>query len=170
MILTKRYCSLVITEAANGESIMFRYFILLSFCLLNVYASETKINPQTSETSRAVTVAFEPGELTLKDLLEACPAIANGKPSKRVNLNTVGTIITCKGNKYEIRVESFEDTANKLSKETTFKDYINQNNLLDMPSNTMRPLPGIIFESFDFRRAKLNDGVYFTIALRKIES
>lgn len=149
---------------------MFRYLILISLYVLNVYATETKTNQHSSETTRSVTVSFEPGELTLNDLLDACPAIANGKPSKHVNPNTVGKIITCKGNKYEIRVESFEDTANKLSKETTFKDYVSQNRLLDMPSNTMRPLPGIIFESFDFRRAKLNDGVYFTIALRKIES
>ncbi|MGX6960569.1 MAG: hypothetical protein ACIPMY_05075 [Rickettsia endosymbiont of Pentastiridius leporinus] len=51
----------------------------------------------------------------------------------------------------------------------TFKEYAEKNNLLDLKSSHSNPLPGIDFESFDFRSVNLDYGVYFSMALRKME-
>ncbi|HJD55533.1 MAG TPA: hypothetical protein LFW21_02585 [Rickettsia endosymbiont of Pyrocoelia pectoralis] len=70
---------------------------------------------------------------------------------------------------YEIRYFIFEDTSKKLPENMNFKEYAEKNNLLDMKSSHSNPLPGIDFESFDFRTVNLDDGIYFSMALRKIE-
>lgn len=71
--------------------------------------------------------------------------------------------------KYEVRYFSFEDTDGNLPVKMTFKEYATKNDLLNMESVSMTPLAGIHFESFDYRRAKLNDGVYFSMAVRLVE-
>ncbi len=138
---------------------------LLGLCLFNAdatYASETK-------TTTTISCAFEPGELQMGSFLEACPFFSNATPSNRIHTEALGKVINYNGNLYEIRVESFEDPTGQLPLDITFYEYAVQNDLLGMHSHKVHPLPGICFESFDFRHAKLHDDVYFSIVLRKIE-
>lgn len=109
------------------------------------------------------------GNVTLKELLEVAPQIADSTSSSSVNPQICGSRVTINGINYEIRYFSFEDTSKKLSPNMTFKEYAEKNNLLDMKSSYSNPLPGIDFESFDFRTVNLGDGVYFSMALRKVE-
>ena len=118
---------------------------------------------------KEVTFRLEEGTLTLGDLLKGCTEISTSKPSKRVGTNTTGKIISIHGIPYEVRYFSFEDTSGKLKPSTTFRDYAESNKLLGLKSASTKPLPGIHFESFDFRRTPLNDGVYFSMAVRKVE-
>ena len=112
---------------------------------------------------------FKEGNLTLKELLQSSEQIANAIHNKKVNKEISGQRVSINGILYEIRYFSFEDTKGKLPKKMTFKSYAKKNKLLDMKSIPSEPLPGIEFESFDFRRANLNDGVYFSMALRVID-
>ena len=109
------------------------------------------------------------GNVTLKELLEVAPQIASSTSSSFVNPQICGQKVTINGINYEIRYFSFEDTSKKLPANMTFKEYAEKNNLLEMKSSHSNPLPSIDFESFDFRSVNLNDGVYFSMALRKIE-
>jgi hypothetical protein len=115
-----------------------------------------------------VTVPVKEGSVKFKEFLAAAPVIANSKTSKLVNPETGGKVISIGDKKYEIRFFSFEDTSGKLPTNITFKEYIEKLNLLDATSTQTEPLPGIIFESFDFRKFKLNDGVYFSMAIREL--
>jgi hypothetical protein len=117
-----------------------------------------------------ITIKLDDGSLILADFLSVCDEAAQCTPSKRVSTDLPGKIITIQGTPYEIRFFSFEDTSGKLTSETTFLDYANQNNLLSLRSISTKPLPGIQFESFDFRKNPRPDGVYFSMALRKIEN
>lgn len=119
---------------------------------------------------KEITIKLEDGSLTLADFLGACEEAAQCKPSKRVPTDLSGRIISIKDVPYEIRFFSFEDTTGKLPPETTFLDYAKQNNLLALRSISTKPLPGIHFESFDFRKNPRPDGVYFSMAVRKIEN
>ena len=116
-----------------------------------------------------VKVKFEDGALTLEDFLGACEEAAGSAPSPRVHPGMSGKIIKIKGKLYEVRYFSFEDTSGRLAPEMTFQDYAKKNNLLPMKSIAQNVLPGIYFESFDFRRSALNDGVYFSMAIREVE-
>lgn len=122
-----------------------------------------------TETANTISCVFEPGELLMESFLEACPSFANATPSSRIHAHALGSVIHYNSSLYEIRVESFEDTTGVLPADMTFYEYAAQNDLLGMPSHKVHPLPGICFESFDFRHARLDDGVYFSIVLRKIE-
>jgi hypothetical protein len=138
----------------------FCYFIFVAFALSNVHA-----NPKTT----AVTIEIKAGELTLGQLLTSSPELAAIVQGKSANKQLVGKIININGKEYEIRYFSFEDTTGNLPKEMSFKEYATKNNLLTMSSSAMSPLAGINFESFDYRRAKLEDKVYFSMAVRLVE-
>ena len=117
-----------------------------------------------------MSVKIEEGGLKLADFLEACEEVANCKPSSRVQPGIPGKVISIKGVPYEIRFFSFEDTSGKISPDTSFHAYAKQKNLLSMKSSVVSILPGIQFESFDFRHNPVKDGVYFSMAVRKLES
>ena len=109
--------------------------------------------------SSTIQVEVKEGSVNFKELLRASPEIAKSSPMKEVNPDIVGKIIVINNKKYEIRYFSFEDTSKKLPTNITFKDYIKKNGLLESFSTKTEPLPGLIFESFDFRTFKLNDAV-----------
>ncbi|MEY4463849.1 MAG: hypothetical protein RLZZ81_820 [Pseudomonadota bacterium] len=109
------------------------------------------------------------GSLKLKELLAVAPQIEGSTPSSSVNSQICSLRVVINGVNYEIRYFSFEDTQKSLPKNMTFKEYTEKQNLLDMKSSHSSPLPSIDFESFDFRTVNLGDGVYFSMALRKIE-
>jgi len=119
--------------------------------------------------SSTIQVEVKEGSVKFKELLSASPEIAKSSPMKAVNPAIVGKIIVINNKKYEIRYFSFEDTSKKLPTNITFKDYIKKNGLLESFSTKTEPLPGLIFESFDFRKFKLNDGVYFSMAIRELD-
>lgn len=110
----------------------------------------------------------EPGYLIMEELLDAFPMLAGSTSSSRVNPGVLGEIINYQGIRYEVRVESFEDTMGILPVDMTFRQYLANNNLLAMQSRQICPMPGIFFDCFDFRYVGLNDGVYFSIVLRQI--
>jgi hypothetical protein len=116
-----------------------------------------------------ITIPLQEGAITLGEFVNACEDAATSKSAKRVQTHIPGKIISIKGVSYEIRFFSFEDTSGKVSPDTSFRDYAKQNNLLTLKSSSTTPLPGIHFESFDFRTTPLKDGVYFSMALRKLE-
>ena len=132
------------------------YNFLLALGLLCVVAA-----PAFATSSD--TIDLKEGSIQFKELLIASPEIAKSRPMKEVNPAIVGN------KKYEIRYFSFEDTSKKLPQGTTFEDYIEKNRLLESLSTKTEPLPGLIFESFDFRKFKLNDGVYFSMAIRALD-
>ena len=132
------------------------YNFLLALGLLCVVAA-----PAFATSS--VTIDLKEGSIKFKELLIASPEIAKSRPMKEVNPAIVGN------KKYEIRYFSFEDTSKKLPQGTTFEGYIEKNRLLESLSTKTEPLPGLIFESFDFRKFKLNDGVYFSMAIRALD-
>lgn len=109
------------------------------------------------------------GTLILKDLLVASKMIAESVPSALINKNLPGEIVKINNIDYQVRYFSFEDTSNKLPANITFKEYAKNKNILEMHSTHSNPLPGIEFESFDFRSVNLNDGVYFSMALRAVK-
>jgi len=123
----------------------------------------------THAVASTIQVEVKEGSVKFKELLSASPEIAKSSPMKEVNPDIVGKIIVINNKKYEIRYFSFEDTSKKLPKNITFKDYIKKNGLLESFSTKTEPLPGLIFESFDFRKFKLNDGVYFSMAIRELD-
>ena len=96
--------------------------------------------------------------------------MASCKPSSKVPPGIPGRIIFIKGVPYEIRFFSFEDTSGKISPDTSFHAYAKQKNLLSMKSFVISILPGIQFESFDFHHNPVKDGVYFSMAVRKLEN
>lgn len=106
--------------------------------------------------------------LKLKELLDVMPQIASSIPSSSAHPDIYSSKVTINGVNYEVRYFSFEDTSKKLPPNMTFKEYAEKQNLLDMKSSYSNPLPEIDFESFDFRSVNLGDGVYFSMALRKI--
>jgi hypothetical protein len=118
--------------------------------------------------SKQVVMDIKEGSLKLEDLLSACKEIAQSKSSKFVGKEISGKVIEIGEKQYEVRFFSFEDTSGKLPKDMTFKEYAINKNLLQMHSSVMEPLPGIHFESFDYRKMKLDDGVYFSMAIRLI--
>ena len=119
--------------------------------------------------AKSVSVSIKTGTLTMKDIIQTNKDIANSISSKFVNKSIPGTIVEINNQKFEIRFFSFEDTTNKLEDGTTFKNYIIQNNLLDLKSIVTSPIDGITFESFSSRSARLDDKVYFGIGLRRVE-
>ncbi len=137
------------------------------YSFLLVLACFCSFTPTFAASS--VSVELKEGSIKFKDLLIASPEIAKSRPMKAVNPAIVGKIIVIGNKKYEIRFFSFEDTSKKLPENITFEGYIEQNSLLESLTIKMEPLPGIIFESFDFRKFKLNDGVYFSMAIRELE-
>lgn len=138
---------------------MLKQFIIIACLIFSplAYGKEVKIN-------------LEKGSLHLVDFLDACEEAASCKPSRKVPMGIPGKIISIKGTPYEIRFFSFEDTSGKITPETTFRDYATHNNLLTMKSSSLSILPGIQFESFDFRHNPQKDGVYFSMAVRKLEN
>lgn len=136
------------------------------FILISIFNSSAIATEKTTST---INVEVYTGNLTLHDLINASGLIAKATPSKSVDRSIPGEIITLKDKKYEVRYFSFEDTASKLPAGQTFKEYAEEKKIMELGSVSTTPLPGIIFESFDFRRAKLDDGVYFSMALRLIE-
>ncbi|MGI4851684.1 MAG: hypothetical protein ACRYGR_07055 [Janthinobacterium lividum] len=145
---------------------MFQKMMLVvgvAFCISSADATTQDVAP-----SKSIVVETKSGDLTLKDLIEACSKIAQSVSSKRANKDMVGDIISIHNKNYEIRFFSFEDTSGKLPKDMTFQQYVIERALLDAKSIAMDPLPGIHFESFDYRRSDLKDGVYFSMAVRPI--
>lgn len=138
---------------------MLRHLAIIVCLILSslAYGKEVKVN-------------VEEGALKLADFLEACEEVANCKPSSRVQPGIPGKVISIKGAPYEIRYFSFEDTSGKISPDTSFHAYAKQKDLLSMKSSVVSILPGIQFESFDFRHNPIKDGVYFSMAVRKLES
>jgi hypothetical protein len=114
-----------------------------------------------------VTVGHDNTTIVLEDLLNACEEIANSKSSARVHAGIPGKIIIIRGIRYEVRFFSFEDTKDKMSSQTTFREYVKANNLQTMPAKPINVLNRIQFESFDFRRSDLKDNVYFSMAIRR---
>lgn len=143
---------------------MFKKLILGSIVALTLITFTA--NVQATSAPRQVVVDLKESNLKLEDLLAVSSEIAKSKSSKLVNKEIAGKIVEIDGKKYEIRYFAFEDTSSKLPKELTFQEYARDKNLLAMKSSLMQPLPGIHFESFDYRRMKLEDGVYFSMALR----
>ena len=139
----------------NRATIIFAVIILSSFGVNAAYAAS------------AESYTLEEGTLKLEQVISACNDIAKSKSDKFVNKAIAGKIIEVDGKRYEIRYFSFEDRSGKLPANMTFKEYLTKNNLLNMQSAISKPLPGIVFESFDYRRAKLEDSVYFSMALRQ---
>lgn len=141
---------------------MQRALLIALACLFvsTVYAEEL--------AKPTISTSFEKGELILETFLDACSAFSEAIPANRIHKEALGKVINYNGSLYEIRVESFEDPDGILSPLMTFREYARQNNLLQMRSCQIRPLPTICFECFDFRHAQLNDGVYFTVVLRKL--
>lgn len=152
---------------------MFRHLtIVLSSITLfafSISSHSTDTTAQETKETKTVLTTLEPGEFSMIQFLNACPAVANATPSKRIQPEIVGAVFRHNGQQYEVRVQSFEDTKGVLPATMTFKEYIAQNNLNNITSHIVHPLPVLSFESFDFRHAKLGDGVYFTIVVRKIE-
>lgn len=136
------------------------FLCCFSLSINSIYACDSK--------KTTVKVEVTEGNLKLHQLIAASKQLAASTPNKFVNKTITGEIVTIDGKKYEIRYFSFEDTANKLNKNITFAEYAKNNKLIEMQSTGMDPLPGIHFESFDYRKMKLNDGVYFSMALRLI--
>ena len=134
----------------------FLLYILLSCALTSAYANST------------ITVQTKEGAIKFKEFLAAAPEIADSTVSKRVNPDLGGKVILIGDKKYEIRFFSFEDTIGALPVGMTFKQYIEKNSLLNSNSTFLELLPGVEFESFDFRKFKLNDGVYFSMAVRAL--
>ena len=141
------------------------FAVLTTLCLSSVNATT-----QAVSSSKSIVVETKSGNLTLKELISACSQIAQSNPSKRANKEMVGEIISIQDQKYEIQFFSFEDTAGKLAQNITFQQYAIDCSLLEMKSIAMDPLPGIHFESFDYRRANLKDGVYFSMAVRPVDN
>lgn len=138
-------------------------FLTIIISLLSIsFCSNTLAN--TKETN--VVVKVKEGNLTLNQLFEACKTIAKSKPSRAIDKSLLGKIITINGKNYEIRLFSFEDTTGTLDKNLTFKRYAEQNKIANMKSTSMNPFQNIHFESFEYRKAGLNDGVYFMANLR----
>lgn len=135
--------------------------IVLSLFSISALASDKNTN--------TIKVEVQSGNFKLQDIINASTLIANRTPSKMVDKAISGEVIILGGKQYEVRFFSFEDTTDKLSKTQTFKDYVQKNKIMELTSIVTTPMPGIIFESFDSRRAKLNDGVYFSMAVRLIE-
>ena len=123
-----------------------------------------------SAHGKEIEVKTEEGTLKLVDYLDACEEVANCKHSSRVQLGIPGKVIFIKGATYKIRCFSVEDTSSKVSSDTSFHSYAKQKNLLSMKNSTISILPSIQFESFDFHRNPIKDGVYFSMAVRKLES
>jgi hypothetical protein len=145
-----------------------RLFIALTCATLSAaYATDT--TTKETKENKTVKITLEPGEIVMGEFLEACPAVANATLSKRIQPGIIGTTFQYNGHEYEVRVQSFEDTNGNLPKDMTFKEYVAQNNLHDLKSNIVHPLPCLSFESLDFRHAKRDDGVYFTVVVRKID-
>ena len=142
---------------------------IYSFLFILVFLGFTA--PSFAGTTPTTSVSYElkEGSVKFSDLLNACPQIAEAKPAKLVNPAVVGKIIAIGDKKYEVRYFSFEDTSRKLPTTTSFQEYIEKNQLGDSMSSRTEPLPGIVFESFDFRKFKLNDGVYFSMAIREMK-
>lgn len=110
----------------------------------------------------------EDTNITFNDLLTASLQINNSKPHKRVDKTIAGQEIEIHGKKYEIRFFSFEDPKNILAKNISFSYYIVNNNLGKTKARHMKYMPSIEFEVFDYRFTKLEDGIYFSMALRQI--
>ncbi len=55
-----------------------------------------------------------------------------------------------------------------MPKETTFNQYVERNNIQDLKSIITHPVEGLEFEAFDFSRAALKDGIYFSMAFRRV--
>lgn len=143
---------------------MLKRFILSYIATLFLVA--LSVNVYASGASSQVVVNLTEGDLKLEDLLAACSEIARSKPNKLVNKEIPGKILMINGKKYEVRYFAFEDTSGNLPQNMTFQEYAVNKNLLKMKSSQMEPLVGIHFDSFDYRRMKLEDGVYFSMALR----
>lgn len=143
--------------------IAFTYVILSTAYATEATTSEAKEQPKT------VTVTLETGNLEMDKFLNSCTVVANATLSDRILPGIAGTVFQYNGQDYEVRVQSFEDTTGELPKNMTFQEYVTKNNLRDLKSNIVHPLPSLSFDCFDFRHAKLNDGVYFTVVLRKLE-
>lgn len=116
-----------------------------------------------------IPIQRQEGTLQLGEFLDACEEVATITSSKFVPKSIPGKVISIKNVPYEIRFFSFEDTSGKLTPHTTFRDYATQCKLLTMKSKSITVLPGICFESFDFHQNPIKDGVYFSMAIRKVE-
>lgn len=108
------------------------------------------------------------GVLKFSDLLKVSTRIAASTPSSFVDRNLPGSIVKINGIKYEIRFFSFENISGDLPSNIKFIDYIKNNNLMEMKGTISEPITGLKFHVFDFRKYKLNDGVYFSMALREV--
>ncbi|MBS0236413.1 MAG: hypothetical protein JSS50_03635 [Proteobacteria bacterium] len=145
---------------------MLSLFMILALtgCVHDMYYSAPESAP------KQIVMEMQEGNIRLAQLIDASSEIAISRPSKYTNRAVTGQIIKINGRKYEVRYFGFEDSGDKLAPTITFRDYIYMNNLSDMKSMAMDPLPGMHFESFDYRRAKLKDGVYFSMAIKRIGS
>lgn len=111
---------------------------------------------------------FVEGNLTLQQLMEAYPQIKKFYPQNSVQTEIGGKKLEINGQAYEWRYFSYSDPLHKLSKPLSFDDYVAQNKIQDLKSMISSPVEGLEFESFDFSRANIKDGIYFSMALRKI--
>lgn len=140
----------------------------ISACILTLFLTSATLETHAASTSQQIVVDLKEGSLHLEDLLSSSNEIAKSTPSKFVNKKVVGKILEINGKKYEVRYFAFEDAENKLPRNITFQEYAANRNLLKIKSTSMKPLPNIHFESFDCRKAKVGDGVYFSMALRQL--
>src|SRR5262249_43905908 len=105
---------------------MFHSFLVI-FCCFFSYAFASN-----SSTTNSIVSQFELGDLVMEKLLESAPALADATTSSRVHPEVLGQIINYNDERYEIRVESFEDTTGLLPAEMSFRQYIQHNHLLSM--------------------------------------
>ncbi len=112
---------------------------------------------------------FQEGSLKLHDVLAACPEVRDIKPQASVFTELIGGICTIKNIKYEWRYFSFYVNPDDILATQKFEEYVKNKNLENLPSLSSSPHPDLKFESFDFRRAQLHDGVYFSMALRHMD-
>ncbi len=138
--------------------------VMITLSLALTLSTLAKIHPTTTTKLQ---IEMKEGSLKLSDILTSCTEIAQSTSTQFVNPSIAGKILNINKKRYEIRYFSFEDTRGILPLNTKFSSYIEKNNLLNMPSLISTPLSGILFESFDFRAAKLGDNVYFSMALRQ---
>lgn len=120
--------------------------------------------------AKQIVVDIHQGSLSLGQVLNACPEIAQAPLSSSVDKSLVGKCFVINQKNYELRYFSFEETKAMLDPSITFSQYVVLRDIASIRSIISEPLPGIRFESFNFNQVHLEDGVYFGFALRELMS
>lgn len=108
----------------------------------------------------------ESRSITLAQILEACPGIAQSCPSFFVKKALLGQVVVLDDQLYELRCFFFEDPSSVLKSSATFAQYVNFCDLDSMLSTRMTYRPGFDIETFYSRDVNFDDDVEWAIALR----